>query len=149
MQLKNLEIWVLLQMAMEVGLAVLLGFSLVKIRSLSRSLAAARTQEQQALMNMESLAVRVADLETHRAGLEELLAQVNRQAGIWKSQLALMESGRWAPERFSSPKDRGPSLRAEVESLARQGFAPDDIARHLGLNPSEVKVALDLLLPRG
>lgn len=144
MLLKNLEYWVLSQIALEAGLIIMVFFFLIRLRSLGRLLAASRTQEQQALAEMGGLAARISELDQQRAALEEHLAQLSHRANGLQGQLALGEPGRRISASYGSHGDRGLSLRAQVEGLARQGFSPDDIARHLGLNLAEVKVALDL-----
>lgn len=86
----------------------------------------------------------MASLETKRVALEDTLGLLSERASTLKEQtpsLSVAASGSYGS---GFPKAGGASLRLQVEDLHLQGFSSAEIARRLGLHPTEVKMALDL-----
>lgn len=145
MALKNLEYWVLAQVGLEVILILLLIFFLIKLRSMSRLLTTSQEEEKSAAGNLKRLSDQLAMLDTKRVTLEETLGLLSEKV------LSLQEQNPSLRQAFSgfydsgSPKPRGASLRLQVEDLHLQGLSQAQIAQRLGLHPTEVKMALDLI----
>jgi len=141
--LKSLEFWVLAQMVLEVGLIVLVGIFLLKIRSWYRQMLDLQAK-QPSREDMARMAELAAVLEEKRRHLEELLAMMDQKAAALQKQLARAGSKSYAPVESAPPWESGISLRSQVETLYRQGCSTEEIARRLQLNLAEVKMALDL-----
>lgn len=147
MFLKSLEYWVGVQLTLDVGLLILALILILKLRTLGRTLHASHPPG-------ENFAEELTSLSQKLEGLEKRLQS-------WMSQPPEAMPGFRAPGNhndlphrdtgFLPPEiDQGKSLRAQVEGLAQRGWSPEEIARRLGLQLAEVKVALDLsrILPR-
>jgi chromosome segregation ATPase len=143
--LKNLEYWVLAQVGLEVVLVLLLIFFLVKIRSMSKLLKEAQEEERSAASSLERLSAQLALLDTKRVTLEETLGLLSERASTLKEQNPSRRLAASEPYDAMPPKPGGSSLRVQVEDLHLQGFSMAEIARRLGLHPTEVKMALDLV----
>jgi len=138
--LPHLEYWIMAQLILEVALIFVLVMFLIKLRAMSRRLQEAEDHAVGA--GGAKMAEALARLEENRQALaqrltvleEKLLSRGDRQA-------SLAGPGRGAgPE----PGSQGPSLRAQVEDLHLRGLSVGEIAKQLGLHPTEVKMALDL-----
>jgi DNA-directed RNA polymerase specialized sigma24 family protein len=142
--LNNLEYWVLAQVGLEVVLILLLTFFLIKLRSMSKVLKNSQEEEKAVAGNLARLSGQLNVLETKRAALEETLSLLGEKASLWKEQKT--SRGLAAQESYDAvpPKQRGTSLRLQVENLHLQGFSSAEIAHRLGLHPTEVKMAMDL-----
>ncbi|MBW1992649.1 MAG: hypothetical protein JRI59_11195 [Deltaproteobacteria bacterium] len=138
MLFKNLEYWVLVQLALDVGLLILVLVFLNKIRTLSRWLQDPHLGEGRAA-GIPSLQQQIAALQ-HRL---DNWGSPPSGRGLNESAAADTPPN---PEPASCRPDPGQrkSLRAQVEELARQGWPPEEIARHLRLQLAEVQLALDL-----
>jgi len=141
---KNLEYWVLAQVGLEVALILLLLFFLVKIRSMAKLLKTSQEAEQSVAGEFARLSEQMASLEKKQVALEETLALLSGKGLGLREQLS--SSGPEAAGTYASTtlRPEGSSLRLQVEDLHLQGFSPTEIARRLGLHPTEVKMALDL-----
>jgi chromosome segregation ATPase len=142
--ISNLQYWVLAQLGLEIVLVLLLGFFLIKMRSMSTLLKDSQEEEKLAAANLEKLSQRLTLLESKRASLEETLGLLTEQAQALKEQNS---PGRHAAQdsyNSFSPKPNGGSLRRQVEDLHLQGFSPGEISQRLGMHPTEVKMALEL-----
>ena len=141
MPLKNLEYWVVVQLALDVGLLILVMFFTMKIRALSHLLQASHLAEAGHVQEITSLQQKIGDLE------QRLASWVNQPTdpGLQLPQHSTRcdPQGR-GPAYFNLQIDRSKSLRAQVEDLASRGLSAEEIARHLRLQVAEVKVALDL-----
>jgi Na+-transporting methylmalonyl-CoA/oxaloacetate decarboxylase gamma subunit/DNA-binding CsgD family transcriptional regulator len=143
--LHNLEYWVLAQVGLEVILVLFLIFFLLKIRSMSKLLSDSQEEERSAASNLEKLSDQLALLENKRITLEETLGLLSEKASALRNQgpsMRLADSESY--NNAVSPKAGGSSLRLQVEDLHLQGLSLAEIARRLGLHPTEVKMALDL-----
>jgi uncharacterized protein YoxC len=78
--LKNLEYWVLAQVALEVVLVLLLIFFLIKIRSMSKLLKIFQEEKRSATGDLEGLSDQLASLETKRVALEDSLGLLSERA---------------------------------------------------------------------
>jgi len=123
------------QVGLEALLLGVLGWYLVRTRHLSRSLSTLTAPDSPLASRKALLEQRLADLEKRLRLLEEALQPVRER---WAGPPGV----RGSP--VSDQRRTGASLRSQVEGLSRQGLAPEEIARHLGLQVAEVKVALDL-----
>ena len=144
MTLNNMEYWVLAQVGLEVVLVILLIFFLLKIRSMSKLLKDSREEERLAASNLERLSDQLALLDTKRVTLEETLGLLIDKASTLRDQSPSMRFSSSESYNANSPKPGGSSLRLQVEDLHLQGLSLAEIARRLGLHPTEVKMALDL-----
>jgi len=142
--LKKLEYWVLAQVGLEVALVLILLFFLVKIRAMSQLLKTSREAEQSATSGLATLTEQLAFLETKRVALEEALSHLSEKVLGLMEQSSAPRSGTHGSYPSPSPRSEGSTLRSQVEDLHLQGFSPAEIARRLGLHPTEVKMALDL-----
>jgi hypothetical protein len=142
--LKNLEYWVLAQVALEVVLVLLLIFFLIKIRSMSKLLKIFQDEKRLAAADLEGLSDQLASLETKRVALEDTLGLLSERASTLKEQTPSLSVATSRPYGSGFPRSGGASLRLQVEDLHLQGFSSGEIARRLGLHPTEVKMALDL-----
>jgi hypothetical protein len=142
--LKNLEYWVLAQVVLEVVLVLLLIFFLIKIRSMSKLLKIFQEEKRSATGDLEGLSDQLASLETKRVALEDTLGFLSERASTLKEQTPSLSVAASGPYGSGSPRSGGVSLRLQVEDLHLQGFSSAEIARRLGLHPTEVKMALDL-----
>jgi Na+-transporting methylmalonyl-CoA/oxaloacetate decarboxylase gamma subunit len=142
--LKTLEYWVLAQVGLEVVLVLLLLFFLIKIRSMSKLLQNFQEEERSAAGNVERLSNQLASLETKRIALEETLGLLNEKALTLEEQNPSRRVAASGSYGSNSHRPGGASLRVQVEDLHLQGFSSAEIARRLGLHPTEVKMALDL-----
>lgn len=145
--INHLESWVLAQVGLEVALIFLLAFFLVRIRALDKLLQN-YNQEGAALKTaLSELTEKMASWEKRQTDLEETLYNLR---GLGELQTVLpnksapLGSQTTGADPPANPSPRKPSLRLQVENLHLQGFTPAEIARHLGLHPSEVKMALEL-----
>lgn len=135
---KSLEYWVVAQLALDLGLFLLVILFICKIRTLGRLLHVAQPDGANHAEKISGLSQKIADLEVR---LE-----------LWESQS--MNGGSPLPQPRDGAPDRVPSffpetdhtksLRAQVEELAGRGLSLEHIAQQLRLQPAEVKVALDL-----
>ena len=144
MNFTNLEYWVLAQLGLEIVLVLLLGFFLLKMRSMSILLKDSQEEEKLAAGNMDKFSHRLNLLEAKGTALEETLKVLSDQALTLKEQNSSLRFA--ASESYNSfpPKTKGSSLRLQVEDLHLQGFSSAEIAKRLGMHPTEVKMALDL-----
>ena len=142
---KNMEYWVLAQMGLELVLIVFIVYFLIKVRSVSRMMAASSPGDQSAGEEMTKLSAGLADLEEQRGALEDLLGELTKKTSYLQKQLTLLEANAQRHSTAAPSGNSGAPLRAQVERLYRQGFPPEEIARRLQMNLAEVKVALDLL----
>jgi DNA-binding NarL/FixJ family response regulator len=137
-----MEYWIFIQMILELGLIVVVGVSLLRIRSWYKNIMA-----QQAGQPSREDALKMAELaqvlEERRQHLEELLAQLDQKAAALQKLSRTGARGK-IPADAPSPWEDGPSLRSQVENLHRQGCSSEEIARRLQMNLAEVKMALDL-----
>lgn len=139
--MKNLEYWVLIQLGLDVGLFILLMFFIWKIRSLGQVLHAFHADDASHAEELTSLIQRVENLEQR---LQDRLEQsLDREPGCHHLD-EQKNNPQLRPAVIPIGSEGGKSLRAQVEDLASRGLSPDAIARRLGLQPGEVKVALDL-----
>jgi hypothetical protein len=139
--LKNLEYWVLIQLGLDVGLFILVIFFIWKIRSLGQVLHAFHADGGNHAVEMASLAQKVENLEQRL--LDRLEQSLDWAPGCHHPG-EHKDNPQARPAVTSAESEGGKSLRAQVEELASRGLSPDAIARRLGLQPAEVKVALDL-----
>ncbi len=144
MPLNKLEYWVLAQVGLEVVLVLVLLFFLVKIRSMSKLLDTSRDEKQTAAGELARLAEQLAFLETKQVAIDETLSHLSERVLGLKGQSSPSRSGTVGSYPAASPTSGSPPLRFQVEDLHLQGFSPAEIARRLGLHPTEVKMALDL-----
>jgi len=137
-----MEYWIFIQMILELGLIVVVGVSLLRIRSWYKNIMALQAGQ----LSREE-AVKMAELaqvlEERRQHLEELLAQVDQKAAALQ-KLSRAGSRAKVPAGSPPPWENGVSLRSQVENLHRQGCSTEEIARRLQMNLAEVKMALDL-----
>ncbi len=138
MPLKSLEYWVLAQMALDLGLFILVIFFIFKIRALGCLIHAAPPAGANPTEEVAAFSQKLADLEQR---FEAWVNQPTDQIPGFPNQLARSEP---QDRYFTPPVDRSQSLRAQVEDLAGRGLSPEEIARHLRIQLAEVKVALDL-----
>ncbi|MEW6658407.1 MAG: hypothetical protein AB1424_07080 [Thermodesulfobacteriota bacterium] len=142
MSAKSMEYWIFIQMILELGLIVVVGVSLLRIRSWYKNimaLQAGQPSREDAAKMVELAQV----MEERRRHLEELLAQVDQKAAALQ-KLSRAGSRTKAPAGSPPPWENGVSLRSQVENLHRQGCSTEEIARRLQMNLAEVKMALDL-----
>jgi hypothetical protein len=142
--LTNLQYWVLAQVGLEVVLVLFLIFFLLKIRSMDKLLKGFQEEERSAAGNLERLSDQLALLDTKRVTLEETLGLLSEKASNLRDQGLSMRRTDSQSYNAISPKPGGSSLRLQVEDLHLQGLSLAEIARRLGLHPTEVKMALDL-----
>jgi hypothetical protein len=142
--LTNLQYWVLAQVGLEVVLVLFLIFFLLKIRSMDKLLKGFQEEERSAAGNLERLSDQLALLDTKRVTLEETLGLLSEKASTLRDQGLSMRRTDSQSYNTISPKPGGSSLRLQVEDLHLQGLSLAEIARRLGLHPTEVKMALDL-----
>jgi len=141
--LKHLDYWILTQVALELVLVVLVIVFLAKIKILRRLMTAGAMAEQ-------GKAPQPTTVEEDKRGgaegvnLENMLSQLAQRSSVLQHQLDQLESRIGQNGSVSSVGESGASLRSRVEHLFRHGLSPEEIARRLGLNLAEVKVALDL-----
>jgi hypothetical protein len=140
---KNLEYWLLAQAGVELLLIGLVALFLYKTKSLGRKLTALAAAENPVAGKVEDLTRKMGEWERRLKLAEELTHVLAERLGALSAGQPSM-GGFPSPPMPSSERHRGASLRAQVEALSRQGFPPEDIARRLGLQLAEVKVALDL-----
>jgi hypothetical protein len=138
---KSLEFWVLAQLALDLGLLTLVFFFIFKIRALSRLLHASHPAGANHAEEITALSQKLTDLEQR---FEAWANQPPGQISGFPKQFPPSESQDCDASFFTPEGDRGKSLRAQVEDLAGRGLSPEEIARHLRIQPAEVKVALDL-----
>jgi biopolymer transport protein ExbB/TolQ len=129
-----MEYWIFIQMILELGLIVVVGVFLLRIRSWYKTIMAVQAGQpsREEAMKMVEL---VQVLEDRRRHLEELLAQLDQKATALQKYLSADSPPPW---------ENGVSLRSQVENLHRQGCSTEEIARRLEMNLAEVKMALDL-----
>jgi hypothetical protein len=144
--LESPEYWVLLHLALDIALFALVLYFIYKLRELSGRLTAAQPAG--------------VDRAEEIAAFSQKLAALEQRFDSWTSHppdrisgpppLSRGEPQKRQPGVFTPESDSGKSLRLQVEDLASRGLSPQEIARHLRLQPAEVKVALDLsrILPR-
>jgi DNA-binding MarR family transcriptional regulator len=142
--LHNLQYWVVAQLGLEVVLVLILIFFLLKIRSMGKLLKESQEEERSATRNIDRLSDQLALLDTKRVALEETLAFLSEKASTLRDQSLSRRLPSSEPYPAISPKPGGSSLRLQVEDLHLQGLSMAEIARRLGLHPTEVKMALDL-----
>ena len=140
MPLKSFEYWVVVQLALDLGLFLLLVFLIVKMRALRRLLNTPHPAGGPFADELAELTQKLAGLE-HRfhswvmqppAGMASFPQQMNSEFQDRERQF------------FPSEVHPGKSLRAQVEDLAGRGLSPEEIARQLHIQLAEVKIALDL-----
>lgn len=141
MPLKNLEYWVVVQLALDVGLLILVVFFIMKIRALSHLLQASHSGGAGHAQEITSLYQKIGDLEQ---SLERWVNQPTDQGPGHPNHSTRCDPQRRGQAHFNLEIDRSKSLRAQVEDLASRGLSAEEIARHLRLQVAEVKVALDL-----
>jgi len=139
--LKNLEYWVVVQLALDVGLLILVMLFIMKIRALSRLLQASQPEGAGHTQEITSLYQKIKDLEQR---LESWLNQPTNQGPETPKHATRCDPQGRRQAYFNLELDRSKSLRAQVEDLASRGLSAEEIARHLRLQVAEVKVALDL-----
>ncbi len=144
MALNNLEYWVLAQVGLEVILVLFLIFFLLKIRSMDKLLKESQEKDRSAASNLERLSDQLALLDNRRVTLEETLGILSEKASTLRDQGPSMRLASSETYNAITPKPGGSSLRLQVEDLHLQGLSMVEIARRLGLHPTEVKMALDL-----
>lgn len=142
--LKNIEYWVLAQVGLEVILILLLLFFLMKIRSMSKLIHNSQEEEKSSTGHLERLAEQIASLETKGIALEESLGHLREKAFLGNTQNPSSLDTVSSFRGVTLPKPGGSSLRLQVEDLHSQGFSSAEIAHRLGLQPTEVKMALEL-----
>lgn len=143
MSAKSMEYWIFIQMILELGLIVVVGVFLLRIRSWYKTIMAVQAGQpsREEAMKMVEL---VQVLEERRRHLEELLAQLDQKATALQKYLSRVGSRTKIPADSPPPWENGLSLRSQVENLHRQGCSTEEIARRLEMNLAEVKMALDL-----
>ena len=143
MVLKHLDYWIVAQMALELVLMVLILIFLAKIKGLREMIKSLPPLAQQP---HEALAGASASISETGGGsnLENVLAQLAQRSAMLQQHMSQLESRLDKIEPSSSLEEDGATLRSRVEQLFRRGIAPEEIARKLGMNLAEVKVALDL-----
>lgn len=140
MPLKNLEYWVVAQLALDLGLVLLVVIFICKLRSLGRPLRAGEPEGAVDAGNIAGLSHRMADLENRLKSWEgQLMNGAPPPAQFFTRDAAPVRD-----PSFSPGPDPGKSLRFQVEELAGRGMSPEEIARRLNLQLAEVQVALDL-----
>jgi hypothetical protein len=144
--LKSLEYWVLVHLALDIALFALVLCFIYKMRDLSGLLTAAQPAG--------------VDRAEEVAAFSQKLTALEQRFDSWVKHPPEQISGlppiaRGDPQKrhpavLTPGIDSGKSLRTQVEDLASRGLSPQEIARHLRLQPAEVKVALDLsrILPK-
>ena len=142
--LTKMEYWVLAQVGLEVVLVLILLLFLLKIRSMSKLLKTSRDDKHLASGEMARLVEQLAFMETKQAAMEETLSQIGERVLGPMGQSSPSRRGAFGSYTSASPESGGAPLRLQVEDLHLQGFSPTEIARRLGLHPTEVKMALDL-----
>lgn len=141
---KSMQYWVLAQMALDVGLFLLVVFFILKLRSMSRLLSVSQGAGTNYAIEVAKLSEKLADLEKKRATLEEALSELTTQVPSFQKHCHQPETGDRNPSYLRPEAEKGVSLRVQVEDLAGRGFSLQEIASRLNLNLAEVKVALDL-----
>ncbi len=141
--MQSLEYWLYAQIGLELVLAGAVGYFLVKSRSLSRRLASLAAADPGGAGKEEELAHKMAAWEKRLAAAEELIQALGTRLALLSASPPSMRAASEAHPR-AAPRVSGASLRVQVEELFRQGLPPEEIARRLGLQLAEVKVALDL-----
>lgn len=144
MSINHLETWVLAQVGLEVALLLLLAFFLLRIRNLDKILENSRQEEERLRGLLGQLSEQMASWEKKQALLEVTLLRLSGRKSGLRERSAPTEGPLSGSDNSTSPRPGGSSLRLQVENLHLQGFSPAEIARHLGLNPTEVKMALEL-----
>lgn len=149
MSINHLESWVWAQVGLEVVLLLLLAFFLVKIRAFDKFLENYRQEETSLRSALAQLTEQMAAWEEKQAQLEAAIHRLSdkRAGGHLKS--AFLEAEGLRSGNSANPRPGKVSLRQQVETLHRQGFSPAEIAQHLDLHPTEVKMALDLSRLKG
>ena len=141
MPLKSLEYWVLAQLALDLGLFLLIIYFICQIRALSRLLHASQPTGA-------NYAEEIAEFSKKLTAWEQRFEAWGNQPpdGMpdFPRQVAPGHILGQEPSPFPPEIESGKSLRAQVAELAGRGLAPEEIARQLRLQPAEVKVALDL-----
>ena len=142
MPIKNLEYWLMAQMALEAGLIVLVVFFWFRIRTWRKQ--ASPDPDAPSRTEVQKMAIDLASLEKKRFALEEVVEQLSLKVAQMQKHLNIL--GSQEKKSYSPPLswESGVSLRAQVEALDRQGLSLEEIARRLQMNLAEVKVALDL-----
>jgi hypothetical protein len=140
----NLEYWVLAQVGLEVVLVLFLIFFLLKIRSMDKLLKESQEEDRLAASNLERLSDQLALLDNKRVTLEETLGLLSEKASTLRDQGPSRRLASSESYNAIAPKPGGSSLRLQVEDLHLQGLSLAEIARRLGLHPTEVKMALEL-----
>ncbi len=140
--MQNLGYWLSAQVGLDLLLLGVAALFLFKARGLNQKLASLAA-ERPVTEKLEELGQKLNAWERRLALLEELTQALGERLTASPFSQAAKVGGPAGPAR---PLERsgGASLRAQVEDLFRQGFPPEEIARHLGLHLAEVKVALDL-----
>jgi hypothetical protein len=136
-----MDYWVLIQLGLDIGLFILVMVLIWKIRSLGQVLHAVHPGGAGHAEELTSLSQKVDHLE--QLFQERLEQSVDRAPGCCHPQ-AHNDNSQAGTAVNPVQSEGGKSLRAQVEELASRGLSPDAIARRLGLQPAEVKVALDL-----
>ncbi len=138
--MKNLEYWVFMQLGLDVGLFILLMFFLCRIRSLGQVFHTIHP----AGLTAEEFAALTQKVENLEQRLQDRLEQLPDHKTECRHLESSKENSQMNSAIIATTSEGGKSLRAQVEELAGRGLSPDAIALRLGLQPSEVKVALDL-----
>lgn len=135
---KGFGYWVALQLALDLGLFILVIFLILKMRALGRLLLVPHPTGSNHAEEIAALSRKIADLE--------LRFEIGENPSPGQFPGSPQHFAQSEPQdSFSTPKpDQGKSLRAQVEELAGRGLSPEEIARRLNMQPAEVKVALDL-----
>ena len=141
MPLKNLEYWVVIQLALDVGVLILVMFFILKIRALGQMLQASHPAGAGHAQEITSLQQKIGDLEQR---LESWMNQPTNHGLETPKHVTRCDPQGRGQAYFNLQIDRSKSLRAQVEDLASRGLSAEEIARHLRLQVAEVKVALDL-----
>jgi hypothetical protein len=141
MPLKSLEYWVLAQLALDLGLFLLVIFFICQIRALSRLLHASQPTGAHYAEQIAELSKKLTAWEQH---FEAWGNQPPNGMPDFPRQVAPGQLPGQEPPPFLPEIESGKSLRAQVAELAGRGLAPEEIARHLKLQAAEVRVALDL-----
>jgi hypothetical protein len=143
MVMPYLDYWVMGQMALEAVLVILVLVFLAKIKMLRRLMTAPASGSPQNGAAPPGKGAQLTRCD-ETGTLESVLTHLTQRSLALQQQLDHLDT-RVKVSPPGSPSDEpGLSLRSRVEHLFRHGLGPEEIGRRLGMNPAEVKVALDL-----
>ncbi|MEO0249869.1 MAG: hypothetical protein ABIN58_10130 [candidate division WOR-3 bacterium] len=138
-----LDYWILGQMALEGVLVVLVLIFLARVKAMQQAMTIRSGQPPRTPDPTTAVPERNVALQ-ESGKLEQLLNQLTQRSLALQQKLEQMDDRGGEAARVPPCEERGASLRSRVEHLFRHGLEPEEIARRLGMNLAEVKVALDL-----